>query len=226
MVDQQLETNAPREPGVVYVLENEAFATPVVKIGKTGQQDWVARIRQLNTGVPLPFTCAKASRVDDMSAVERFLHQTFYPAKHHWRGEFYQVDAWRVAQVLDLFGGVDVTDLAPVPSNEEEEAINTTVSVKESRTDFTFEVAEIPVGAKLGFKGRPEIEAEVVDGNTTVRYKSETYSMSALATKIKEKNYVVQGILWWTYEGETLRQRRDRMEEEAKNPIQEREAFQ
>lgn len=131
-----------------------------------------------------------------------------------------------MAQVLDLFGGVDVTDLAPVPSNEEEEAINTTVSVKESRTDFTFEVDEIPVGAKLGFKGRPEIEAEVVDGNTTVRYKSETYSMSALATKIKEKNYVVQGILWWTYEGETLRQRRDRMEEEAKNPIQEREAFQ
>ena len=226
MVDEQAEQVQSRAPGVVYILENEAFTAPVVKIGKTGQQDWVARIRQLNTAVPLPFTCAKASRVDDMGAIERFLHQTFHPAKRHWRGEFYEVEAWRVAQVLDLFGGVDVTDLAPVPNNEEEEAINTAVSAKEARADFTFAVAEIPVGAKLGFKGRPEIEAEVVDSNTTVRYKNETYSMSALATKIKEKDYVVQGILWWTYEGETLRQRRDRMEEEARNPIQEQEQCQ
>ena len=76
-------------------------------------------------------------------------------------------------------------------------------------------MAGIPIGAKLGFKGRPEIKAEVLDGKTTVRFEDGDYTMSGLATKIKEKDYVVQGIVWWTYEGETLRQRRDRMETEA-----------
>lgn len=207
-------SNPPVDPGVVYILENEAFAVPVVKIGKTGQQDWVARIKQLNTAVPLPFTCAKASRVDDMGWVESFLHQTFFPAKRQWRGEFYEVEAWRVAQVLKLFETEDVTGFVPVPDPEEERAIDTTVRNKEAREDFTFEVAGIPIGTKLGFKGRPEIEAEVVDDKTTVLYEGATYTMSNLASKIKQKDYVVQGILWWTYDNETLRQRRDRMEAE------------
>ena len=215
MTVPEMEPIPPVDPGVVYVLENEAFAVPVVKIGRTGQQDWVARIRQLNTAVPLPFTCAKASRVDDMGKVEAFLHQTFYHAKHQWRGEFYEVEAWRVAQVLGLFETEDVTDLAPVLDSDEEKAINTTVGNRESRATFTFEVAGIPVGAKLGFKGRPEIEAEVADRGTSISFEGETHTMSALATIIKEKDYVVQGILWWTYEGETLQQRRDRMEAES-----------
>ena len=214
MVKEGAESNPPVDPGVVYILENEAFAVPVVKIGKTGQQDWVARIKQLNTAVPLPFTCAKASRVEDMGRVETFLHQTFSPAKRQWRGEFYEVEAWRVAQVLKFFETEDVTNLVPVPDPEEEKAINTTVVNKEARTDFTFAVAGIPVGTKLGFKGRPEIEAEVMDDKTTVLYEGETYTMSELATKIKQKDYVVQGILWWTYDNETLRQRRDRIESE------------
>ena len=215
MTAEKLEATSPPDPGVVYVLENEAFAIRVVKIGKTGQQDWVARIRQLNTAVPLPFTCAKASRVDDMGKVERFLHQTFAPAQHQWRGEFFEVEAWRVAQVLELFETEDVTDFAPVPDSDEERAINVTVGKKETREAFTFEVAKIPVGEKLGFRGRPEIEVVVVDDRTTVSFEGESYTMSALATVIKEKDYVVQGILWWTYDGETLLQRRQRMEAEA-----------
>ena len=216
MANDGNETNPPVDPGVVYILENEAFTASVVKIGKTGQQDWVSRIRQLNTGVPLPFTCARASRVDDMATVEKFLHETFYPAKHQWRGEFFEVESWRVVQVLKLFEVQDVTNQAPAPDAVEERAIDTTVRKNEVRRgDFTFDVAQIPIGAKLGFKGRPEIEVEVMDDKTTVEYQGETYSMSTLATKIKEKDYVVQGILWWTYENETLKQRRDRMESEA-----------
>ena len=215
MTEQLDEQDQPRDPGVVYILENEALPPKVIKIGRTGQRDWVVRIRQLNTAVPLPFTCYKASRVDDMSKVETFLHNTFHPAKRHWRGEFYEVEPWRVAQVLKLFEVEDVTELAPVPDILEEQAINTAVATRESRADFTFELADIPPGAKLGFRGRPDVEAEVVDGNTTLSYQGETYSMSALATIIKEKDYVVQGILWWTYQDETLKQRRDRMETDA-----------
>ena len=36
MATEGAESNPPVDPGVVYILENEAFAVPVVKIGKTG----------------------------------------------------------------------------------------------------------------------------------------------------------------------------------------------
>lgn len=205
----------PSEPGGIYILENEALPPNVIKIGKTGQRDWTNRIRQLNTAVPLTFTCFKASRVDNISKVETFLHQTFQPAKHHWAGEFYEVESWRVAQVLSIFELEDITALAPQPDASEERAINAGVRVKETRDPFTFKVAGIPIGAKLGFKGKPDIEVEVVDDHTTISYQGQTYSMSALVTQIKEKDYVVQGIMWWTYQGETLQKMRNRIEAEA-----------
>ena len=59
--------------GIIYLLENEAFESPVIKIGRTGRagRDLEARIRQLNTGVPLAFTCSRASLVNDAAEVEK-----------------------------------------------------------------------------------------------------------------------------------------------------------
>ena len=53
------QTPAGKE-GIIYVIENEAFAAQVVKIGKT--TDLAKRINQLNTAVPLPFTCISCGR--------------------------------------------------------------------------------------------------------------------------------------------------------------------
>lgn len=214
MAMQQNSDQQPTEPGVVYILENLSLPPNVIKIGKTCQDDWTNRIRQLNTAVPLPFTCYKASRVNNISSVETFLHNTFNPAKRQWRGEFYEVESWRVAQILELFEIEDVTDQAPQPDQLEEQAINDAAAATERRTGFNFEAAGIPPGSKLGFRGRPDIEAEVVDGATTINYQGEDYALSTLATKIKDKQYVVQGTLWWTYQGETLMQRRNRIEAE------------
>ena len=214
MAMQQNSDQQPTEPGVVYIIENLSLPPNVIKIGKTGQNDWTNRIRQLNTAVPLPFTCFKASRVNDISRVETFLHDTFHPAKRHWRGEFYEVQSWRVAQVLELFEVEDVTSQAPQPDLQEEQAINDAAAATERKTGFTFEAAGIPPGSKLGFRGRPDIEAEVVDSATTISYQGEDYALSTLATKIKDKQYIVQGTLWWTYQGETLMQRRNRIEAE------------
>ena len=49
----------PAREGIIYLLENEAFEIPVIKIGRTGPagDDLAHRIRTLNIGVPLPFTC-------------------------------------------------------------------------------------------------------------------------------------------------------------------------
>ena len=204
------QTPAGRE-GIIYVIENEAFETQVVKIGKT--TDLVKRINQLNTAVPLPFTCSKASRVDDMDKVEKFLHDTFYPAKKDWRGEFYEVEPWRVAQVLKLFEKEEVTDRAPSPDTEEVRSIDRTVRTKEKKSRFTFEMVGIPVGEKLQLVGSPEIECEVVDQKSTVRYDGRDYALSTLATQLKESKWGLQGSLHWSYEDETLQRRRERLED-------------
>ena len=219
MAEQQIETagqsgdavQTSGNPGIVYILENQAFATNVVKIGRTGR-DLAERMRTFNTAVPLPFTCHKAYRVGDMAKVEKLLHDTFHHAKKHWRGEFFEVEAWRVTQVLDLFKLEDVTHQAPAPSNDEEKAIDETVKDKDRKGHFTFAMVNIPIEAKLHFAGKPEVEVEVVDEKTTVRYEGQNYAISTLATQLKEAKYWVQGTLWWVYEGETLQKRRERLE--------------
>ena len=93
--------------GIVYVLENEAFSVPVVKIGKT--INLPRRLAILNTAVPLPFRCYKASRVKDRHAVEQTLHQRFSEAHEGWHGEFFEVNAADVAAELSKFEIDDVT---------------------------------------------------------------------------------------------------------------------
>ena len=218
-MDNKASDGKEGKEGTIYVIENEAFAKQVVKIGKA--TDLANRIKALNTGVPLPFTCFKASRVKDMAKVERFLHDTFYPAKGNLRGEFYEVEAWRVAQVLKLFEVEDVTDSAPSPNTDEARSIDKEVKDKEKKSNFTFEMVDIQIGEKLQLVGRLEIECEVVDNKSTVQYEGQPYALSTLATKLKESKWGLQGSRHWSYRDkdigdETLQQRRERLEDEGK----------
>ncbi len=197
--------------GIIYLLENEAFGAPVIKIGRTGKTGTklAERIQTLNIGVPLSFTCYRASLVDDAAEVEKVLHQVFHPAKRQWRGEFYEVEPWRVVLVLQHYEIEDMTRFAPVPSREDLELIGAAVREKDRRAKFTFAMLEIPEGSKLTLVGSPEIECEVADDQTGVLYEGERYALSTLATKLKHAAYVVQGLRYWLYEDQTLLKRRD-----------------
>ncbi len=201
----------PSNPGIIYLLENEAFESPVIKIGKTGKTgtDLARRIQTLNIGVPLSFTCYRASLVDDAAEVEKVLHQVFHPAKRQWRGEFYEVEPWRVVLVLQHYEKKDMTSFAPVPSKEDLELIGAAVQEKDRRAKFTFAMLEIPEGSKLKLVGEQETECEVADDQTGVLYKGERYALSTLATKLKGAEYVLQGLRYWLYEDQTLLKRRD-----------------
>lgn len=224
MVDQQapsvghladldaLETERSSE-GVVYVLENAAFATEVVKIGMTGQRDWTERIKNLNGGVPLPFTCAIAYRVSDMRRVEKFLHETFHHAKKHWRGEFFEVEAWRVAQVLRLFDGEDLTASVPLPSDSEAKAIEETLNTKGREENLSFAMVQVPQGAEIEWASDPEVKCRTMNDKNQVEYGGRNYSLSRLTAILKQgKAKHVPGGRNWTYEGETLQERRERFE--------------
>ena len=198
--------------GIIYLLENEAFETPVVKIGRTGRtaNDLVTRIRALNTGVPLPFTCYRASLVQDAVESEKRLHQIFYPAKRHWRGEFYEVEPWRVVLVLEREEIQDMTSYAPALSKEEVDAVDETEQGKERRARFTFAEVAVPVGARLTLVNS-DTRCEVANERTGVLYEGQEYALSTLAARLKESAYSLQGLRYWEYEGETLLKRRERM---------------
>lgn len=58
------------EQGIVYVLTNPVMPG-LVKIGKTSRDEVQTRLNELySTGVPVPFDCASAARVEDESKVE------------------------------------------------------------------------------------------------------------------------------------------------------------
>ena len=194
--------------GTIYILENEAFASSVIKIGKT-KRSLDDRIRELNTSVPLPYTCYRASRVDDVDRVERLLHEVFHPAKRHWRGEFYEVEPWRVVLVLETYEKENLTE-STKPSDDDLKTISAAVQDKDKREVATFDRLDIAVGEELTLVGAPDIHCEVADRQTGVLYKGEQYSLTRLAQKVG-KPYMRQGIRCWTYQDETLLERRDRM---------------
>ena len=103
------ETQATTESGIVYAATNPMMPG-LVKIGGTSRENVQARMDELySTGVPAPFTCEIARRVDRYSEVESALHTVFEPSRVPSGREFFQVTLDQVAAALNLADGEDVT---------------------------------------------------------------------------------------------------------------------
>lgn len=87
------------------------------------------------------------------------------------------------------------------------------VAKEAKRGPFRFSKYGIPIGASIKYIYDSSIEAIVVD-DRHISYKGMTTSTSALAKELLESDYSVQGTAYFTYEGEKLTDRRDRMEAE------------
>lgn len=196
---------------IIYILTNEAMPG-YVKIGKTSTS-LEQRIRELSssTSVPIPFTCFYACTVRDMAFVERQLHDAFDNNRVNPRREFFQIAPERVVAALKL---AEIEDITPkkdfVDSEEDQQALN---QARARRAVFNFKMVEIPAGAELSFTRDEAVKAIVVD-NRSVRYNNEVVSLSEAARKALNVEYLVQGPAYWLYEGETLDERRRRLEEE------------
>jgi len=71
--------------------------------------------------------------------------------------------------------------------------------------------ADIPVGAELSYVNDETITARVMD-NRHIELNGEVTSLSSAAQQLLGYPYQVQGTIYWMYEGETLDERRKRME--------------
>lgn len=198
--------------GIVYCLVNQAMPE-YVKIGVTENLD--ERLRQLdNTSTPLPFECAYAVEVENPQVVERLVHQTFAEQRTRPNREFFEVAVPQVIAALRLTGGLDVT---PTESNFEDEDSRSAVErTRSKRSRFNFEMVGVPVGSTLRFTDDEEISC-VVASSRTVNVDGREMSLSAAAGDVMEQRGLgrtVQGPAYWLFEGETLHERRIRLESE------------
>lgn len=190
--------------GIVYLLTNSSMLG-LVKIGKTGRDSAQVRMAELySAGVPVPFECAKAIKVENEAAVERALHTAFRPYQINRQREFFEIDSIQAEALLDLLGGEDVTPQVNAENDAlDSESRNAAKSLKTRRPNLNFEELSIPVGAELCFVDSEET-AEVI-GARQVIFREEAMSLT-MATKIaRDLDYSVQPTPYWRFQGELLR---------------------
>lgn len=200
-------------PNIVYILINEAMPG-YAKIGKTN--DLQRRMKELyHTAVPLPFECAYAARVKDANFVEKQIHDAFADNRVVSNREFFQIDPERVVSALKLAELENVTPQQDyVETQEDKIALE---KAKRRREAFNFAMVDIPVGSILTFSRDPEITCTVLD-KKNIEFEGEKTSLSSSALGIFHRmGYEwksVAGTDYWQFDGETLSERRRRIEED------------
>ena len=201
---------------IVYCLENPAMPN-VVKIGRTA--DIERRLRELdNTSVPLPFVCVLAMEVDEDAETERLLHDVFSDHRVRSSREFFEVGAQRVLAAMRLTKGRDVTPKADVV--EDEESRRALETARKRREAFNFDMVGVPTGTELHFRANASEEPTItalVRSRNRITFEDRETSLSGAAGEILRE----RGITWWSsvagpeywyLDGESLSERRRRME--------------
>ena len=199
---------------IVYILTNPAFPR-FVKVGET--KNLRQRLKSLdNSSTPMSFRCEFAAKVDDMDVVEKLLHDAFGDRRVRENREFFEVDPMRVISALKLAGGKRVTPTDDV--GEDQGGVEAASRSTKKQSRFNFEIVEIPVGSVLTFYEDETVTATVYDRSKIV-FEGEVTSLSAAALTMMHRagfNWsTANGPTYWLYDGETLPERRARMEREA-----------
>lgn len=205
--------------GIVYVLSNVAMPG-YIKIGYTGgnsAKDVQDRMKQLDSsGVPRSFDCEYAAVVTDCAQVEKAIHTAFGDFRVRQNREFFEgVEPFRVKAILQLLAIEDVTPILngqyPVRDGFQDMESEQPARRRES---FSFSLVDVPKGATLEWGDDPEIKCQVANESNGVMFEGEYYSLTSLATRLKKWKHVPPAARYWLYQGETLLQRRDRLEQE------------
>lgn len=199
---------------IVYVLTNEAMPG-LVKIGLT-TDSVESRITQLSasTGVPLPFECYFAAEVDDASRVEGILQKLFSEHRVNPKREFFRIDPEKAVLAISIGNFREVTLGEPELEPEAREALE---RVKARRPDIRLSAIGVNPGAILTFSRDSSVTAIVVEDNK-ISLNGETLSLSRGALKVLHamgyRTTAASGSDYWFFEGESLDERRRRIESE------------
>ena len=131
------------------------------------------------------------------------------------RREFFTIAPERIQSALRLAELEDVTPREEVFETADDQAALD--RARAQRGGFNFEMVKVPEGAVLTFVKDPEITAAVLD-KRRIEFDGEATSLSKAVLKVVHRmGYdwkTIAGPSYWEYEGETLAERRLRMEVE------------
>lgn len=214
--------------GLVYILTNPSMPD-WVKIGYTDNEDINQRLKELNssTAVPLSFRAYATLTVTNPREIEQHVHALFdliddslHSIEETKNGkkrvrEFFQVSPSKAYSVLERVANLsnnlqNLKRIAPSEKEQKEDDIAQT----SRRSKMTFKDLKIPIGAILTYIYDETKKCIVKDAKRTVEYEGKETSLSALAQKLSNSKYKPQGTSYWEYQGETLLERRLRMEKE------------
>ncbi len=189
--------------GVVYVLTNPAMPG-LVKIGRTSRGSIDARLNELySTGVPVPFECVFAGKIEDEGKVERAFHTAFGPYRINPKREFFEIEPEQAIALLELMVVEDVTpDLQTEAATVDVGAEDGAKRLKARRPVQNFVEMGIPVGSTLVFSD--DVSTCTVASGRRVSFEGEEISLTALTQKLLESDRPLQPSPHWTYNGRRL----------------------
>lgn len=189
--------------GIIYLLTNPAMPG-LVKIGKTTRDDPKVRMSELySTGVPVPFECVKAVKVEDEAAIESALHTAFGPSRVNSQREFFEIDAVQASVLLDQLGTKDVTPQI----NAENETIDkqsrdAAKRLISRRPNLNFDEMSIPPGSIL--QSTNTEDTVEVSGPKKVIFRGTEMSLTRATRDLLGLSYSVQPTPHWRFNGELL----------------------
>ena len=197
----------------IYIMTNPAYEG-YVKIGVT-DNDVYKRAKELSSasGVMFDFEVygyyETPAKLGDKS-LHKIIDGLNPELRVNKRREFYKMSAKAAYEFLYSVAELSGTENKMTLVDEDDEEVP---AKTKRRSPFSFKAAHIPFGAKITFNGDNPVTAIVKD-ERHISYNGETTSVSDLAQKLLDSKWQVQGTLYFTYEGETLFERRNRMESE------------
>jgi len=222
--------------GLVYILVNPCLLG-WVKIGMVEKDDIKERLGNLNSppNIPLSFRCYATYKVEKPREVENCIHNiidaidnSLHAREEFENGrtrerEFFEISPEAAYAIFENIAElrndkeVNLKKYERTPTEIEEEQIAEKAIIRAKRKRNTFGSLGIPVGTLIVFRLNNSLTARVLDNINHVEYESETYTVSALASKLlteklgkKETN--VNGWLYFTKDGKTLDEIREDIE--------------
>ena len=196
--------------GLIYVLTNECMPD-LVKIGRTTRHELKKRMNELySTGVPAPFECACAYKVEmnRLADVEKGLHSLFDEYRVPSGREFFSIKAEKVEIALNKIGNFQIADDATKEVQTEIDDVVAADDKKQKNPNMDFFKMGLKEGQKLVFvnsKGSDHVITCTVYSYRKVWFDGQAWSLSRLTHKFVSTKWIVRPAPYWeTEDGSNL----------------------
>ena len=198
---------------IIYILTNPSMPG-LIKIGVTSNLEERIRSLSSHSGVAIPFECFFAFEVENAEIIEAKIHKGLEDFRVNAKREFFRIDPIKAQSLIEVADGIDITPIDDIVEDQNDrEVLN---RERQRMSVFRFSKAEITPGIQLTFSRNPEITATVID-DRQIEFEGQITSLSNAASVILQRDFGANftqttGPKYWCVDGETLWERRLRLE--------------